>query len=659
MKKALFVCLLLCSFFLSAWETAVRIDGKAETFYSFTLVRFDNTNTAYILYRPNNQVLLATYDGEKVKLLGPIVNTANKCYSPWMAIGADNTVHLVWAEAKTRLANDYYIKYRTYKAGTWSDVSLIAKLMMPGMPQSKHDPAKADYMRCGVDSSNNLFITYYDQTVSKCKFISKYGNVITKEGWPNGSLTRMKFPDLAVADDYVHVVWQHSLGAGAEAYTSMWCRRENKLNGKWLKQVDIKQGRNKAQSSHNPIMSIDNANTPHFIYMDDGNLTGSKGRDIIYKYWTGATFSEKTYINSQTAYWSENNIAMHDRDNGFMACHSLSGTVFYDWKVDGKWTGHSQISQTLGFGTDCETSALSSDGKIAIVAFVAGKSAVWIVTSEKFSGNMPPKAVIEASEDEIYWKDSITFDGRNSSDPDGSIAKYEWDFGDGDKATGSRVTHAFVKKYGSLVVKLTVTDDRGATASATKNITVLDQPPLPVMTTQPDVVYWQDTVYCDASGSSDPYGTIVKYEWDFGDGNTAVGKTVSHPYVNKYGDLQLKLTVTNNRDTSASATKTLKVNALYAANATFAKKKFRTLFLDRVGYEISWTANVKNTQAGYTVVKYRILRKTAADLAYTQVAEVDAAITVYRDLGIEQSTDYTYVVCTVDALGHVSPLDNL
>ncbi|MGQ0534662.1 MAG: PKD domain-containing protein [Methanobacteriota archaeon] len=58
-----------------------------------------------------------------------------------------------------------------------------------------------------------------------------------------------------------------------------------------------------------------------------------------------------------------------------------------------------------------------------------------------------------------------------ASDPDGDPLTFAWEFGDGEKADGSSVTHAYARG-GRYVVALTVTDDDGATATASKALSI-------------------------------------------------------------------------------------------------------------------------------------------------------------------------------------------
>ena len=166
--------------------------------------------------------------------------------------------------------------------------------------------------------------------------------------------------------------------------------------------------------------------------------------------------------------------------------------------------------------------------------------------------NQPPVAVISgptaAAAGEV-----VTFDGTASSDPDGMIADYAWDFGDGTAGAGATVTHAFAA--GTFTVTLTVTDNLGDTGSATHDI-IVSAPATPLPPDpQPGGPYSgtvNTPITFDASASSDPDGTIVSYSWDFGDGNTAAGVTATNTYV-MAGTFPVTLTVTDDAGLTASA----------------------------------------------------------------------------------------------------------
>jgi hypothetical protein len=67
----------------------------------------------------------------------------------------------------------------------------------------------------------------------------------------------------------------------------------------------------------------------------------------------------------------------------------------------------------------------------------------------------------------------VSFDATGSSDQDGSLIDYSWDFGDGSYGTGALVSHTYVAP-GSFVPRLTVTDDKGASANVTFGVVVTD-----------------------------------------------------------------------------------------------------------------------------------------------------------------------------------------
>jgi hypothetical protein len=70
----------------------------------------------------------------------------------------------------------------------------------------------------------------------------------------------------------------------------------------------------------------------------------------------------------------------------------------------------------------------------------------------------------------------VPFDGSGSTDPDGTIVSYEWDFGDGTTGTGQSITHGYTAT-GTYSVTLTVTDNCGVEATDTADVTIVGPTP--------------------------------------------------------------------------------------------------------------------------------------------------------------------------------------
>jgi PKD repeat protein len=68
---------------------------------------------------------------------------------------------------------------------------------------------------------------------------------------------------------------------------------------------------------------------------------------------------------------------------------------------------------------------------------------------------------------------TVSFDASRSSDPDGSIVSYVWDFGDTNSDTGASVSHTY-DSAGEYVVTLTITDDGGNDSRVTTCVSVME-----------------------------------------------------------------------------------------------------------------------------------------------------------------------------------------
>jgi len=87
------------------------------------------------------------------------------------------------------------------------------------------------------------------------------------------------------------------------------------------------------------------------------------------------------------------------------------------------------------------------------------------------SSNQLPTAVIDVDLSSGNAPLTVNFNATNSSDADGSVDKYSWDFGDGQTENGILVEHTFTN-VGEYNVTLTVTDNSAASSSATQLIQV-------------------------------------------------------------------------------------------------------------------------------------------------------------------------------------------
>lgn len=114
----------------------------------------------------------------------------------------------------------------------------------------------------------------------------------------------------------------------------------------------------------------------------------------------------------------------------------------------------------------------------------------------------------------------------------GNNVEYEWSFGDGKAATGATITHTYTA-LGTYTATVTATNNISTVTSSTvvtvtetpiSGLTAINNGPVPP---RPGFNRTGGNVTLSASVSA---GTNVQYEWDFGDGKTAIGQTVNHRY---------------------------------------------------------------------------------------------------------------------------------
>jgi len=122
--------------------------------------------------------------------------------------------------------------------------------------------------------------------------------------------------------------------------------------------------------------------------------------------------------------------------------------------------------------------------------------------------NKPPISSLTYSPLNPVVNETITFDASNSTDIDGYITKYEWDFGDGNNTNTTEpiITHSYASA-GTYNANLTVTDDEGATNSTSKLITVSELEENIFDTGSPSTPY--PSIMGNHTGTIKPKHTII------------------------------------------------------------------------------------------------------------------------------------------------------
>ncbi len=162
--------------------------------------------------------------------------------------------------------------------------------------------------------------------------------------------------------------------------------------------------------------------------------------------------------------------------------------------------------------------------------------------------NVLPTANFSFSPQDASTFDTIEFFDL-SSDVDGFIISWQWDFGDGSNITIQNTTHQY-SDGGDFLVCLTVEDNDGGFNMVCKTVAVQNREPNANFTFSPKIPNQTDTIiFTDLSDDLD--GDIDSWEWDFDDGNFSFEQNPTYQYSTS-GLYHVSLTVTD--DDGASST---------------------------------------------------------------------------------------------------------
>jgi large repetitive protein len=186
-------------------------------------------------------------------------------------------------------------------------------------------------------------------------------------------------------------------------------------------------------------------------------------------------------------------------------------------------------------------------------------------SSDIITVHLNKSPLADAGEDKkVCLGEAISFDGSGSKTESGERLSYSWDFGDGNKATGAKVSHKY-EKGGKYPVTLVVDDNMDTACSVSMDVSFVNvnSRPLAVLSDIKDSCVGKEVLF-DASRSSDPDGDSLTYLWNFGDGTIEerASSRVKHTY-KKGGSYTVSIKIddgSNHGCSSASASSRVNIN---------------------------------------------------------------------------------------------------
>jgi PKD repeat protein len=162
--------------------------------------------------------------------------------------------------------------------------------------------------------------------------------------------------------------------------------------------------------------------------------------------------------------------------------------------------------------------------------------------------NLPPIAIAKVNPEIGFLTELISFDGSESYD-DGEIVNYTWDFNDGTKGYGEKISHIFTNTK-IYKVKLTVEDDGGLNNNTIVNVTIIapNNPPNNLKINGPTFGH-QNTAYLFNVTVYDPdVNDSIIYNFKWGDGDSHISDSIkseinyeiSHDW-KKYGIYEIEI----------------------------------------------------------------------------------------------------------------------
>jgi len=541
-------------------------------------------------------------------------------------VDALGQVHVVWTDRSS-------VRLRTLSGGAWGGVETIGY------------GSQIEGAKIAARGAGDIYIAWWGRdgvAVSR----SRVGGDWEAPHQLGGSGRRTKFAQIAVGAGTAMAVMAER---GGDFYQISYAVRSTGYGAGWSSTSWVAP---EAHDQIRPDVAYIDGVAPHVLYCYENEF--GFGTRVFHCAWTGQGFSSPQAVCEPATLHCPNVAGF----SGYLlAAWQVGGwangdDIFYAGYTSGNWTKPAAIPLSNG-GSYCDVAIDPTGG--AAICWDGQNGEIYV---EILGGGLAgqPVADFTFSPETGASPLTVTFNGTTSYDTDGTITQYAWAFSDGSTATGPIVTHTFLTP-GIFSITLTVTDNSGLTGTKSKNLEVINLPPVADFSITPPGGIIPLSVIFDASLSSDPDGTIIQYDWLFSDGDTAQGQSFGR-YFTTPGDYTVQLTVTDSYYKTATTTKSFILQALYPPlNVRWEYFSDVSLFQSRTVADVTWAPNPINDEVA-PIVKYRIYRKPAGGDSFKLCGEAAGSAVLWRDTDVASTGQYSYAVTAMDAEGHESALSS-
>jgi len=601
-------------------------------------ISIDSKNNIHIVWEDNTngnyQIFYKRYSNEKWFSIKNLSQDITESHNPCIAVDRENNLHIAWSGSVSGIYDIYYVK-RT--KGKWTAV-----LNISNSSQESINPS--------LEVSNgNIYVVWEEKSDSNSHILfTKY----SEKKWItpvniSGDYTKSTHPSIAISNgSNVHVVW-------AEDRTESDTSEENydifyrSFYNEWL---SIKNISDNSSNSKNPEIRVNGENHLDVVWEDGGD------EDSVILY------------NRQTRPVARAGSDKKGEKGDFIR---LEGSKSYD--PDGEKINYHWSFKSKPEGSKAELSdPYAVDPSFTID--VAGTYVIELLVDDSsdksnpdtvviYDENKPPVAVATSDKTVALIGENIKLDGSCSYDPNGDSLSYLWSIKSRPRWSTAIISNNQSENptfkpdcAGEYVLQLVVNDGELDSDPFELKMFVkeyaIDFSCSRTTGLAPLTVNFNAQVFTISSHK------IKNYKWDFGDGRTGTGKSVSHTYL-KPGIYTVSLTVIEENDEEISYRITKEnlievVKVFPPLNVAVERMEDRSFTHIKYVNKITWSENPENED----VVKYRIYRRgfNQNDDEFVLIATVNGNTFEYLDKEIGKVRGYVYVVTSVDSHGNESSL---